>query len=190
MEPCEGGGYKDNQTGEMLSWLSQKDEAFFMTSMQRLCDRHRGGKWQTDWCKSSTATRRKPCICDSLPEPSPDYAEENVETWKLRKRIRANQKTERRTARRKRADASQEPDNKAKRQAVGGAEIRNMEGERPAVHETRKGSASEDTPPDWGDDDNSPEAHYTRTRGRTVVRSKGEAIGQRWRHWTDAGETQ
>ena len=41
MEPCEGGGYKDNQTGEMRS---QEDEADFVLCQQRLRDRYRVGE--------------------------------------------------------------------------------------------------------------------------------------------------
>ena len=41
VEPCEGGGYKDNETGERLS---QDDEADFMLYQQRLCDRYRLGE--------------------------------------------------------------------------------------------------------------------------------------------------
>ena len=41
VEPCEGGGYKDNETWEMLS---QGDEADFMLYQQRLCDRYKLGK--------------------------------------------------------------------------------------------------------------------------------------------------
>ena len=119
MEPCEGGGYKDNQTGEMLSWLSQKDEAFFMTSMQRLCDRHRGGKWQTDWCNRRPLHDENRAYVIRYPNQVQTMLKK---TWKLGNYGSGSAPTKRRSAgppRRKRADASQEPDNKAKRQSSG-----------------------------------------------------------------------
>ena len=141
VEPCEGGGYKDNQTGEMLS---QEDEADFMLCQQRLRDRYRVGEMADRLVQ--IVDRYMPKVADENRAFVMRYPKQ-VKTmlknaWKIRKRIRANQRQERRTARRKRADASAspEPDNKAKRQAVEGAEIPNMEGERPAVHGNSEGS--------------------------------------------------
>ena len=79
VDPCEGGGYKANETGELLS---QDDEADFMLYQQRLCDRYRVGEMA--YRVVQIVDRYMPRVADenradALPEPGPDHAEESVE---------------------------------------------------------------------------------------------------------------
>ena len=153
VEPCEEGGYKDSQTGEMLS---QEDEANFMLYQQRLCGRYRVGE-QAD--RLVHVDRYMPKIADENRAYVMRYPNQVKamlkKAWKMRKRIRANRKSERKTARHKRSDASASPesDNKAKRREVECAETWNMVGERSAAPVEKEQSASQNTPPHWGDDD-------------------------------------
>ena len=102
VEPCEGGGYKDNQTGEMLS---QEDEANFMRNQQRLCDRYRAGEMADRLVQIVDRYMQKVADEDrAYVMRYPNQVKTMLKkAWKIRKRIRANQNQERRTARRKRA---------------------------------------------------------------------------------------
>ena len=149
---------EDNDTGEMLS---QDDEADFVHYQQRLCDRYRVRE-MADRLVLQIVDRYMPRVAyenRAYVMRYPDQVQTMLKNaWKIRKRIRANQKQERK--RRKKADASASPkhDDRAKQQAVEGERMQNMEGERPAVHARKEESLSEDTPPDWGSDDDPPDS--------------------------------
>ena len=86
VDPCEGGGYKANETGELLS---QDDEADFMLYQQRLCDRYKVG---------DMADRLVQIVDRYMPRVKryPNQVQTMLKkAWKIRKRIRANQKQER-----------------------------------------------------------------------------------------------
>ena len=135
VDPCEGGG--DNETGEMLS---QDDEADFMLYQQRLCDRYKVG---------DMADRLVQIVDRYMPRVKryPNQVQTMLKkAWKIRKRIRANQKQERKRRKKPDASASPEHDNRAKRQAVEGERMQNMEGERPAVHARKEASTATERP--------------------------------------------
>ena len=138
VEPCEGGGYKDNETGEMLS---QDDEADFMLYQQRLCDRYRVGEMAdrllqiVDCCMPRVADENRAYVM---------RCPNQVQTM-----LKKDQKQERKRCKKADASASPKHDNRAKRQAVEGERMQNMEGKgllcigkRLRRHATRLGRAT------------------------------------------------
>ena len=172
IETCEGGGYIDTQTGEPLG----PERAAYEVYLQRLCERHRVGE---------QADRLVRIVDQYLPK----VADENRayvmryphkvnamlrRAWALCRRIRTKRKRKRgKESRRSDAEAVTPTEPRAPEQTERLQDVRGNMG----AHVTRATSASEDTPPDWGgeEEDSSPDGQ-----------EKEQAAGTQW-PWGPAG---